>query len=63
MVIGGRHAGRIGRITAITPIPGGTPNTVALEDATDGTSFETIDNYCYMVGRETPAVSSWGIEA
>lgn len=63
MVIGGRHAGRIGRITAITPIPGATPNTVTLEDTTDGTSFETIDDYCYMVGRETPAVSSWGIEA
>lgn len=63
MVIGGRHAGRIGRIAAITPIPGSTPNTVALEDATDGTPFETIDEYCYMVGRETPAVSEWGIEA
>ena len=63
MVIGGRHAGRIGRITGITPIPGGTPNKVTLEDATDGESFETIDGYCYMVGRETPALSSWGIEA
>ncbi|NLX48534.1 MAG: 30S ribosomal protein S4e [Methanospirillum sp.] len=63
MIIGGRHAGRIGRITAITRVPGSTPNTVALEDPNDGTSFETIDDYCYMVGRETPAVSSWGIEA
>ena len=36
MVIGGRHAGRIGRIATITPIPGATPNTVALEDANDG---------------------------
>ena len=63
MVIGGRHAGRIGRITEITQIPGGTPNKIALEDATDGTPFETIDDYCYMVGRETPALSSWGIEA
>jgi small subunit ribosomal protein S4e len=63
MVIAGRHAGRIGRITGITKIPGSTPNTVLLEDANDGTPFETIDDYCYMVGRETPAVSSWGIEA
>ena len=63
MVIAGRHAGRIGRITEITTVAGATPNRVALEDANDSTPFETIDDYCYMVGRETPAISSWGIEA
>jgi len=63
MVIAGRHAGRIGRITEIVTVAGTTPNRVLLEDANDGTPFETIDDYCYMVGRETPAVSSWGIEA
>ncbi|HQJ88466.1 MAG TPA: 30S ribosomal protein S4e [Methanoregulaceae archaeon] len=63
MVFAGRHAGRIGRITGIITVPGATPNRVTLEDANDGTPFETIDEYCYMVGRETPAIASWGIEA
>ena len=63
MVYAGRHAGRIGRITGIVTVAGATPNRVLLEDANDSTPFETIDDYCYMVGRETPAISSWGIEA
>ena len=60
MLCGGTRAG-----SALTGMSRsrGNPNRVTLEDASDGTPFETIDDYCYMVGRETPAISSWGIEA
>ena len=62
MVIGGRHSGRIARITAIEKVPGSVPNRVLLADEKAGTTFDTIDAYIYMVGRETPALAEWGIE-
>jgi len=37
------------------------PNRVILEDQSS-TRFETIDDYIYMVGREKPALTEWGIE-
>ncbi|MDD1720133.1 MAG: 30S ribosomal protein S4e [Methanoregulaceae archaeon] len=61
MVIGGRHSGRIARIAAIERIPGSIPNRVTLEDDSQ-VKFDTIDSYIYMVGRETPALTVWGIE-
>ncbi|MDI9633828.1 MAG: 30S ribosomal protein S4e [Methanolinea sp.] len=62
MVIGGRHSGRVARIVAIEKVPGSVPNRVILEDPSDGSRFETIDEYIYMVGREEPALKEWGIE-
>lgn len=62
MVIGGKHSGRIGTITEIKKVPGSIPNRVILEDE-NKESFETIEEYIYMIGRETPAVAEWGIEA
>ncbi len=62
MVIGGKHSGKIARITRIEKIPGSVPNRVFLVDESAGTSFDTIDAYIYMVGRETPALAEWGIE-
>jgi small subunit ribosomal protein S4e len=61
MVIGGRHSGKIARITGIHKVSGSVPNRVSLEEAT-GSRFETISDYIYMVGRETPALAEWGIE-
>ncbi|NYT07189.1 MAG: 30S ribosomal protein S4e [Methanomicrobiales archaeon] len=62
MVIGGKHSGKIARITRIEKIPGSVPNRVFLVDESSGTTFDTIDSYIYMVGRETPALAEWGIE-
>jgi small subunit ribosomal protein S4e len=61
MVIGGRHSGRIARITGIHKVSGSVPNRVTLEEMT-GSTFETIPDYIYMVGREVPALTEWGIE-
>jgi small subunit ribosomal protein S4e len=62
MVIGGRHSGKVARIVAIEKVPGSVPNRVILEDDTSKMRFDTIDSYIYMVGRETPALTEWGIE-
>jgi len=61
MVIGGKHAGKVGRISEIRVAAGSTPNRVILEDANKET-FETVEDYVFMIGRETPAVAEWGIE-
>lgn len=62
MVIGGRHSGKVGRITEIAITPGSIPNRVVLEDRETKTVFDTIEDYVFMVGREEPVVEEWGIE-
>jgi len=62
MVIGGKHSGIIARIVGIEVVPGSVPNRVILEDQESKARFETIDEYIYMVGREQPALTEWGIE-
>ena len=62
MVIGGKHSGRIGTITEIRTVPGSIPNRVILEYENQE-SFETVEGYIYMIGRETPVITEWGIEA
>lgn len=62
MVIGGRHSGKVARIVDIIKMPGSVPNKIILEDETAKVRFDTISPYIYMVGKQTPAISSWGIE-
>lgn len=62
MVIGGRHSGKIARIVDIVKMPGSVPNKIILDDESTKTRFDTISPYIYMVGRQTPAIASWGIE-
>ncbi len=62
MIIGGKHSGVVGRIVERIPVPGSLPNRVILKDERSGETFETIDEYVVMVGRETPAIDRWGIE-
>lgn len=62
MVIGGKHSGIVAKLLEIEKVPGSLPNRVTLQDKDSGETFETIDDYIVMVGRETPAVDSWGIE-
>ncbi len=62
MIIGGRHSGAIARISEIIKVPGSLPNRIILTDADGGQTFETIDEYVVMIGREKPALDNWGIE-
>ena len=62
MIIGGKHSGKVARIVGITTIAGSGPNRVSLEDEQTKERFETVETFIYMVGRETPALKSWGIE-
>ncbi|HZK30640.1 MAG TPA: 30S ribosomal protein S4e [Methanoregula sp.] len=62
MVIGGRHSGKVARIVDIIKMPGSVPNKIILEDESAKTRFDTISPYIYMVGKQTPAIASWGIE-
>lgn len=62
MVIGGRHSGKVARIVDIVKMPGSVPNKIILEDETAKTRFDTISPYIYMVGKQTPAIASWGHE-
>ncbi len=62
MVIGGRHSGKVARIIDIVKMSGSVPNKIILDDESTKTRFDTISPYIYMVGRQTPAIASWGIE-
>ena len=62
MVIGGRHSGKVARIVDIVKMPGSVPNKIILEDEAAKTRFDTISPYIYMVGKQTPAIATWGIE-
>jgi small subunit ribosomal protein S4e len=62
MVIGGRHSGKVARIVDIVKMSGSVPNKIILDDESTKTRFDTISPYIYMVGRQTPAITSWGIE-
>jgi small subunit ribosomal protein S4e len=62
MVIGGKHSGSIARVSERITVHGSLPNRVILKDEVTGDSFETIDEYVVVVGREKPAVENWGIE-
>jgi small subunit ribosomal protein S4e len=62
MIIGGKHSGKVARITEIIKMPGSVPNKIILDDESTGTKFETISPYIYIVGKKTPAIAQWGIE-
>ncbi|MDD1671659.1 MAG: 30S ribosomal protein S4e [Methanomicrobiales archaeon] len=62
MVIGGRHRGRMGKIVAIEQQSGNNPTRVLFEDGKDGTQFETIQRYVFMIGTTAEAASRWGSE-
>ena len=62
MIIGGKHSGIVGRIIERIAVPGSLSNRVILKNEMTDESFETIDEYVVMVGRESPAIENWGIE-
>jgi len=62
MVIGGRHSGKIGKISEVIVVAGSIPNRVVLEEVETGETFETIEAYIFMVGREESSIKEWGID-
>jgi small subunit ribosomal protein S4e len=49
-IIGGKHAGRIGKIREIKKLRSSNPNRVVLE--IDGSIVETLEDYVFVVGKE-----------
>ncbi|NMB78364.1 MAG: 30S ribosomal protein S4e [Methanomicrobiales archaeon] len=62
MIIGGKHSGKVARILEIIKVPGSVPNKIILQDESNGTKFDTVSPYIYMVGTKTPAIAKWGHE-
>ncbi len=62
MIIGGRHSGKVAKITRIDILPGSIPNRVVLAENETGVAFETIEDYVFMIGREESAICEWGID-
>jgi len=56
MVIGGRHSAQIGEIEEIKVVRSPEPNVVILKSLEDGTSFETIEDYLFVVGEDKIAI-------
>lgn len=56
MVIGGKHAGQIGKIKDIIIMKSSQPNRIRISDD-GGKEFETIVDYVYMVGRDEPMIN------
>jgi len=53
MVVGGSHAGEIGRVKAIQIVRSSRPNKVLISGDKE---FETIVDYVFMIGEESPAI-------
>lgn len=62
MIIGGKHSGKVGKISEICVVPGSIPNRIYLTEEKTGVEFDTIEDYVFIVGKDESAVSVWGIE-
>ncbi|MCJ7429286.1 MAG: 30S ribosomal protein S4e [Candidatus Nanohaloarchaeota archaeon QJJ-5] len=54
-ITGGQHVGTIATIVGTTVVPGSQSNKVQLE-TDDGETFETVEEFVYVVGDDDPAV-------
>lgn len=59
VVTEGKHSGEIGKVKEIKTVRSSQPNTVTI--TTPEGDFETIENYVFVIGKETPAVQ--GVKA
>jgi small subunit ribosomal protein S4e len=59
LVTGGANVGKVGKIVEVKMIEGTQPNMVTLE-APDGTTFQTSEDYVFVVGKEKPIVTLAG---
>lgn len=55
MVVGGKHSGQVGRIKEIIIVKSSQPNRIIIS-GDDGADFETIIDYVYMIGKDTPVI-------
>lgn len=55
LVTGGSNVGKVGRIVEIKEIEGSQPNIVTLKAGE--ISFQSPENYVFVLGKETPAIS------
>ncbi|WOF15506.1 30S ribosomal protein S4e [Methanoplanus sp. FWC-SCC4] len=62
MIIGGRHSGKVGKITKINVIPGSISNRIYLVEEKSGEEFDTVEDYTFMVGKSESVIKEWGIE-
>ncbi len=53
-VIGGKHAGTIGKIKEIRIIKSTTPNRITISTASG--DFDTVERYVVVVGKDAPAI-------
>lgn len=54
-ITGGKHVGTVATIIETTIVPGSQSNKVELETA-DGKTFQTIEDFVYVVGDDEPVV-------
>ncbi len=60
-LIGGKHVGELARIRGIREYKGPWPNRTILES--NGESFETLEEYVFVVGEESPVIKVIGDES
>ena len=60
LVIGGQHTMKVGTIEQIYVQHSSLPNRVILK-GTDGTTIETIEDYLYIIGKDTSYLENWGV--
>ncbi|MEA3295021.1 MAG: 30S ribosomal protein S4e [Euryarchaeota archaeon] len=60
LVIGGTHSGELAKINEIKKVRSGRNNMVLLEKK-DGTVFETIEDYAFVVGTDEPEFNLGGV--
>lgn len=56
LVTGGKHIGERGTIKDITITKSSMPNTVVMEQE-DGTTFQTLKDYVFVLGKEKPLIT------
>ncbi|RQW81654.1 MAG: 30S ribosomal protein S4e [Methanothrix sp.] len=57
MVVGGKHTGQTGKIKEIITVKSSQPNRVIIAGDEE---FETIEEYVFMIGRDSPAIKLGG---
>jgi len=57
MVVGGKHTGQTGKIKEIITVKSSQPNRVIISGDEE---FETIEEYVFMIGRDSPAIKLGG---
>ena len=57
MIVGGKHSGQTGKIKEIVVVKSSQPNRVIISGDKE---FETIEDYVYMIGKDSPMIRLGG---